>query len=68
MAEKGGILSFILKIAIQILNFILSRICKNKKESEKSDNIKYVDDTNENIETKDKINDLIRDKINRMTK
>ena len=50
MADKNGIWAFILKILIQILNFILSKISKKKDGG-----------TNEG----GRIDDLIKDKLNK---
>lgn len=59
MAAKNEIWAFILRICIQILNFILSRISGNKEKV-----VVYKQDEQENKSMRDKVNSVIKDKLN----
>ena len=65
MADKNGIWAFILKILIQILNFALSKISKKKKDVPENGKIEYKQDEQENKDMKEKVNDLIKEKLNK---
>lgn len=66
MADKNGIWAFILKILIQIFNFILSKISKKKDGgTNEGGKIEYKHDEQENKDMKEKVNDLIKDKLNK---
>lgn len=65
MADKNGVLSFILKILIQILNFVLFKISKKKKDVPENGKIEYKQDEQENKDMKEKVNDLIKEKLNK---
>lgn len=62
MADKNGVWAFVLKILVQILNFILAKMGYKSKSSEKP--IEYKKDEQENTEMKEKVNNLIKDKLN----
>lgn len=65
MTDKNGIWAFILKILIQILNFVLSKISKKKKDVQENGKIEYKQDEQENKDMKEKVNDLIKEKLNK---
>jgi len=65
MADKNGIWAFILKILIQILNFVLSKVSKKKKDVQENGKIEYKQDEQENKDMKEKVNDLIKEKLNK---
>ena len=60
MASKNGLLTLILKISIQILNFLLSKVSSTTK---KEPTIHYSDDHGENVDMKQKLTGEIKKKL-----
>lgn len=61
MADKKGICAFVLKILVQILNFILEKMGYKPKSTENT--VEYKKDEQENVVMKEKVNNLIKEKL-----
>lgn len=63
MAVKNGIWTFVLKVVIQILKAVLSALSTKKRCDTNSGNVEYKQDEQENVDTKKKVNELIKKKL-----